>query len=429
MALLNVNFLSETFTKRGSDLGEFKLTIKAIDEHTAFLPRVLKKIALLSIAKPEKQDKKGFIKCFIFEPENTILQDTLKTDYLPEQVFLNQGNFDEFVKETVKNGQPMILDHESNSLFFLSEKAINTLAQRIGMTGDSVREQSIERDIYIAKKMNQDIAATLIVKQYRQVGKIFAVMSKNYINTPLSKMLDLYEFINRKNSLGNMVCRRWKISHGRVSITFAFLEHAKELMILYGLSEKIIPCIEFSNSDIGIGSLRIRGCWETAYGHFFYDRHKYTREHRTDLDMKEIGQIVQSEIIDYYDELPNRLSELMEIDITPKELNLSDSKDCGRNRKAIMEAFQKVFNRIEIVKCIGKKREMELVRYLDFETINEMLHYTAYDIILEIFTLPKGLEAAMPQELAMHDETMRKLKEAVSLAPYIDFTVYKKVKK
>lgn len=182
----------------------------------------------------------------------------------------------------------------------------------------------------------------------------------------------------------------------------------------------MIPCIEMTTSDIGESSFIIRGYWKTPEGAIVYD-HRISREHRGNRFLDEIETDIKEQIFEKYSELPERLLKLAAIDITPPDLNLEGARDSGKNHKIICEAFHSVFKKLNMVIPLGKKNLMSLERCIDFNIVSDDLHYTAYDLIMDVFALTETMQSFFDTE-GISKEKVRKFREEISKAAYVDFS-------
>lgn len=419
--MLNEKFLLDNFEVSGSRVDDFETLIREIDQRTAHVQRCLKNFIVVSLKKrqdPNLNEMSGWY----LEPANPANNGHLKSCMIPKSTSVN-NRMEALIDETIRSNPTMLWDTQGNAMWFVSAAATNTMAQRIGVTGKSIREHSLERDLFIAKKFYTDVTATLIVKQFHQIGKVFSLMSEEYVHIPLYTICIIYKDLAGESKLGPMECEGWNVTHERAKISFAFKEYAQEISALYGLKRPMIPCVEMTTSDIGESSFIVRGYWKTPEGAIVYD-HTFSRQHRGKIDPDIIGREVQKQIFDKYTELPERLLELATIDITPPGLDLQKTRDCGKNRKVVCHAFQSVLKQLGIVSIIGKKKLMSLERCIDFNLVRADMHYTAYDIVMDVFALSQTMQSYFESE-GVSEEMVRKFREEISKAAYVDFAIKK----
>lgn len=416
--MLNEKFLLDNFEVSGNKVDDFETLIREIDQRTAHVQRCLRNFIVVSLKKKQGTNL-GEMSGWYLDPADPANNGHIKSCLIPKSTSID-NRMDALMDETIQSNPTMLWDKQGNAMWFVSAAATNTMAQRIGVTGKSIREHSLERDLFIAKKFNTDVTATLIVKQFHQIGKVFSMMSEEYVHIPLYTLCIIYKDLAGESKLGAMECEGWNVTHERAKISFAFKEYAQEISALYGLKRPMIPCIEMTTSDIGESSFILRGYWKTPESAIVYD-HTFLRQHRGKVDPDAIEREVQKQIFDKYTELPERLLELATIDITPPGLNLQKARDCGKNRKIICSAFHSVFKQLGIVSVIGKKKLMSLERCIDFNLARADMHYTAYDIVMDVFALSQTMQSYFEME-GVSEEMIRKFREEISKAAYVDFT-------
>ena len=419
MKVLDENYLLDSFEMNGNDKEQFETIVREIDKHTVHLKRCINCLDIISIMPPELQDQDGAIKAYYLSLEDPTGSGTLKNCEIPQEKFLERGAFQSVIQEAFEKNSTLFLDREANSIYFVSKAAINTIGQRIDVNGEALHEPSIERDIFMARKMNQSLTVTLVIKHFRSVGKIFAMMSKTYAEIPLLELCDIYSDLMAESKLGPMNCLAWSVNHSRVRISFSFDKYAEEISAVYGLKSAMVPCVELMTSDTGECSFLIRGFWKTENQNIVFDR-DFAKKHSGKVNLPEIEKAIRETIFDKYTELPERLMSLMAIDITPPGIDITTNRGKGKNHKAVLNTFKYIFKQIDLVKVIGKQRVLALTDYIDYSMINEDQYYSAYDIVTDVFSLPGSMKAYLEQE-GMSEGLLRKFQEAVSRTPYLDF--------
>lgn len=420
MKVLDENYLLDSFEMNGDDQKQFEAIVREIDKHTIHLKRCINCLDVISIMPLKLQDQEGTIKAYYLSLEAPIGDGTLSNCEIPQKKFLERGAFEHVIQEAFENNSTLFLDREANSVYFVSKAAINTIGQRINVNGEALHEPSVERDIFMARKMNQSMTVTLVIKHFRSVGKIFAMMSGTYADIPLLELCDIYSDLMAESKLGPMDCVGWAINHSRIRIAFSFEKYAEEISAVYGLKSVMVPCVELMTSDTGDCSFVVRGFWKTEDQNIVFDR-DYAKKHSGKVDLPAIEKAIRETIFDRYTELPERLMNLMAIDITPPDIDITTNRGGGKNHKAVLNTFKYIFKQIDLVKVIGKQRVLALTDYIDYSMINDDQHYSAYDIVMDVFSLPGSMKTYMEQE-GMSEGLFKKFQEAVSRAPYLDFS-------
>lgn len=101
----------------------------------------------------------------------------------------------------------------------------------------------------------------------------------------------------------------------------------------------------------------------------------------------------------------------MSIDITDGLLDLSTEAGRLANSEAYKEAMTGAFKELNIVKAVGNKVKTTLLNCL-CEEANPSIHYTAYDICIELMRLPERV-GSIP--------SLEPLQNAVGKAPYVKY--------
>lgn len=262
------------------------------------------------------------------------------------------------------------------------------------------------------------------------------MMSSSYRPIPLHEICVVYKDLMGHDmesrpdggivygGLGPMKCEGWSITHKRARISFSFEQYGEKLRGLYNLTRPMVPCVEIQTSDIGESSFVVRGYWKLKEnGAVVYDT-AYVKEHRgkslMDGNLDKVEEEIRERVLGQYSRLPKRLVELKGIDITPFGLDLSKSHNGTiRNHKAVLAAYKQVFKQLGMVKVLSKKRMDSILRAIDWHHIDDHAHYTAYDLVMDIFSLSETLRPYMEKE-GMNQETVRKFRECISGAAYVE---------
>lgn len=442
--VLDSAFLLDDFYRCGENRDEFEALVRAIDRQTDHISR--SGLTGFQLAYLEDGEGEGnFALGYLLEPGQPLQKKTDgrgETLLLPEKQVIRDASWPEgrggagLLEESLRKNRTMLLEKESGRLLFVSDLAFTTLAQRLGMTAGPLKEATLERNLFLARKMAGAQECTLVIRRGvtdgMELHKIFAFLGGEYRGMKLFGLCELYgelsEQFGQRLNLGPMECCFWEVSHERVSVCFEFPCYGQELCRREGWTHLMTPCLEFSTSDIGESSLHVRTCWRTKEGSVVPGR-SYSRKHRGDslkaLDRmeEEILSMVQAEFTLF----PKRLKELEAVRITPKDFNPGSKRQRQKNAACISRVFLHILRSTGVSKAIGKKREMALKDFLDSGVIQDEQVYTAYDVMMEVFRLPEDLNAYLSRQRGsvapMSPETIRKFrKESIARAVYADFS-------
>ena len=331
--------------------------------------------------------------------------------------FTEKG-FTGLIEETKSTNRLVFYDAKHKDPFFVSNNAFNTLAQRIDCDGKTLSHNCVERDLFLQKMMNINMVSTMVVKHFDGAAKVFAMMSDKYAQVPLDVLTLITDHLSKENSLGKPECLGWFIEHTKVTIIFKFEEYADDVSLAYNLPKRMVPVVTLMSSDIGECSVIAKGAWLTQYGDTVPDM-EYVREHRGKVNSQQILKEVQEKVFDKFTTLPERLADLMSMEVTPAGCDLSSAAGQAENRKNVYDTFYWVFGKVGIANILGKTRFAELMECIDFG-INETRHYDAYDIATECFSLPSQLQAYLAQS-NIGEGTLLKLQKAFAEVPYLNF--------
>ena len=480
--------LLDDFSVYGDDASLFAKIQEEISHNTYSILTPMCYIRVLSVLPEENQPQNGKLAVYVFGKDgvshtfldinlcmcNYVLpgekgednvQDTtnmltqaigkLKVKAIPESSFFpvingeaadNQAVFKE-LKHT------RLLFQTPEKAFIISQFALATLGQRLELKGRAIQEPCLERDIFIAKRMNSDKNIQFIAKKMNGLSKVFMAASDNYKPLPMTTIERIYHVFSSESGIGKMRCEGWEIDHSISRIRFSFLDYekTKDMAFLYGLSEEEapIPGVEIISSDIGDYAFTIRGFWKLKYGYLYAD--EVSRKHSGDIDEAKIIDEVKHTIFERYALLPGRFMELLETDITPASVReaasaLTDAQravfeaeaTCGNTHdaaavkaRAALEQAKKLANRQfkdhtklleELIKKVMKEITTSSLQYKKdwikrvTADLNPASSYTAYDIMSVILDT---------QIMTKSDDTVEKMRKSMIRLPYLDYEKFR----
>lgn len=426
MRRLDQDYLRDDFKMDGDDMDEFMELCAEIDTHTKHVTKRLDLLETLSVKDcPENRarDAKELI-CYHMKPKDPINGGDMLSAEVPLDItgYLDKG-FGRLLQETKTDNHLIFRESVTGDRYFVSNNAFNTLAQRIDCDGKTLSHNCVERDLFLSRRLDTDIEGTMVIKELADVKKVFAVMSKKYGPVPLEILSRITRHLSQSNCLGKPECLGWRISHMRAEIYIKFEEYADDVSTAYNLSKRLVPVVSLLSSDIGECSIIARGSWLTSQGDTVPDM-EYVREHRGEIDSEQVLKEVQESVFDKFTVLPERLADLMGMDVTPDGCDLNTACGQAENRAAVYEAFQWIFRKLKIPDILGQRRFAELMECIDY-SINEQKHYDLYDLVNQCFSLPSQLQYFLIQA-NLGDCMLQKLQKAFAEAPYLNFKERKK---
>lgn len=309
---------------------------------------------------------------------------------------------------------------ENWRMISVSDTIYPTLTQRLRIAGQLAVEPSLERDIFFAKGIEEQVGNSFTgifrKSETTDFEKMFATLSDRYefeTQTILYQIIDMLQ----GNSLGKVEVIKWSIDHSFTDIYVQFPEKGDQIAKMYNLPDKVIPGLYLSTSDIGSSSIICRGTWNINGATTTINELSF--KHIGNLDAKDILSEVAKNIFSEYTQLPTVLCGLLQKNITEPSWDLTTDVGQKTNKDAVKDAFKTAFKDCGIVEAIGKKNEKVLFESV-LDEYDYSSHFTAYEIVREMMELPNRVSGLSRNEV-------HKLAKACSKAPYVNFN--KKSKK
>lgn len=467
--------LLDDFSVYGDDASLFAKTQKRISDNTCTYTTPMKCVSVLSVLPEEDQPQDGRLAVYLLgsggisstfldinqcmsnnaglpsEREPGMLQAAIRrlmAKTIPEKNFHPKGGTadNQGVVQELKNTRLMF--QVGRKAYIVSQLALATLGQRIELKGKAIQEPSLERDIFIAKRLDTSKNVQFVVKSGNGLGKVFMAASENYRMLPMTVIERIYQRFGEENQIGKMKCEGWEIDHSISRIRFSFLdyERTQDMAFLYGLSEEEtpIPGIEIISSDIGDYAFTVRGFWKVKHGYLYTD--EVSRKHSGSIDEEKIVREVERTIFAQYTVLPERFMELLSIDITPESVREADTALKGA-QQAVMDAgvaenprapesvalaqAERYARRqfkdhtkllTEVVRMAMKEITTSSLQYKKdwiervVADLNPSMSYTAYDIVSIILDT---------QIMTKSDDTVEKMRKSMTRLPYLDYGKYR----
>lgn len=393
-----MNFLSDNWNVSGTDFDEFKENLSKLANHTKFIRVNMDECHFLNITDIGTELAAVCLSGKNLWKKTKNLLSLRKFEFA-EDSLITCGYEEDVSKEAICNGLLLTTSKKYMSLarnkkllnsgkyIPVSEKAINTIANRISYGGYEFSKNGLVRDIAIANGFSKPTPVYMIIREDCDVEnqKLFAIMSDKYRIISQETMLNIIDMIKKVSSteLGTATCSYWEISHSITKIYIDFAEHGKELAKEYGLPIDIIPGIMLETSDIGDCSFRLKGYYKIDE-HLTYMKNEYSQIHTGAVDEVRIVNEAVENIFPEYRTYPEKLANLMSIDLVDKSIPVP------KKIKKLSSLYRDISRKIGLVAAIGKKREKLLIDQM-IESINPDLDYTAYDIAMNFLTLSSSI--------------------------------------
>ena len=399
----------DSYEVRGKQLARFKTELEEIAKITTQETIKAKDITILS----KCTDKKDYNVYLIRPRKRFNFAEGIPSVNLAEVDGSKISSAPRMLTEFRRNTKTLLQFGNKKKMYFCSDNLWTTLSARSGVGGPQMSIPSLERDLLIAKGLNKDDYVKAIIRTEDGQSKIFAIMSDRYKYEPNTCLAKIVEEID-DGTLGKMKINNWFINQSIAEIYIEFPDKAKELAKTYEFEDEFIPGVYLAKSDIGECAVKAKATWRT--GNSIFVDYEIRRRNTKNLDIDKIISDIKANMFKKYTKLPETLCDLMMIDITDPSLKTSgmSMEDIKKkSRQAVVECLQYAFKIIKMEEAIGKTRSNAIFEQI-IDSLDYSLDYTAYDIAMQIMTLPGSL-AGIPRT-ALHA-----LQEACGRAPYIDY--------
>lgn len=398
---MNEEKLLDTWSESGDSIEEFDKAVKELSAATR--TNLVRSCDLCLLSKSETSTP-STLHFYMLNPQSLWDVDksgypSLKRAQTKRSVFESKNV--ESLLDEYENKTHLMIQMDGN-VNFTSTNLPPTLGLRASLGGDAMLNPSLERDLLVAKQLNNTDEVTAIVRHRGNAKKIYALLSGKYPYVPQTFMLDILNRIIADGILGTAECHHWHLDNQIGEIFIEFPDKANELTTIYGLDDELIPGLYIAKSDTGECSITVRATWRIGNSIIVLD--EFRRKHSGKIDVDDILENIDKTVFSKYTKLPEVLCDLMGINITdPAWKGLSATKFEAMNKKAVEAIIKSVFKQIGLVEATTKKIEKGL-----FEALSEELDYsqsfTAYDIAIMIMQLPErkilGLSDAYKTPLA-----------------------------
>ena len=404
--------LKDSWNASGTDWTQFKNEIKALAERTFVKKCAAEDIMLMSKntdALPDDADEeKNFYTHLISPKDIWVKEKRSKSGEVRSVKLLN------FSKKTFvdRGGQELIDEYEKSTktligidkiLYYVSPKFFNSLGARTGLSGAAAAEPCLERDLLFAKRLSikeeakeEEVSpiVSLVYREENKNKKLFAILSDRYSYIPQNYIISIVEKIISDGKLGSTKCDSWYIDNSISRVYLEFPDEAKEISEAYELEDEYVPGLLLESSDVGVSSLTVYATCRC--GHSVLPFGKIYKRHTGKIDIEKICEQIDSKIFPEYRKLPERMCELLAVDVEKPMLTISN-----------------LFEEIELEEIIGQRNTKYIKEKME-ELIDPDSPCTMYDIISQVIQLPAittGLSAT----------AQNKLVEAIKGAPYVDY--------
>lgn len=242
------NFLSDNWMIRGNTYKDFINNTRELADSTTCLIHN-NNICIMNI-NLEKTNKE-----YIY---GTLIMGETYSNLRPVKVSIKEYNItDEFFEDIKKTPTIIFITGENGHIFFIAERAIIDLGKVASVNGNSIKEPSIERDVFLKKALMQKINKNnmYIIRSYNKLEKIFAINSDKTALDDTTIILDIANKIKENFDIEDY---KWSINH-KISC----------LYMIGSETNGYYPTIQIIDSGLGESSLKF------SCGIFTLDKEKY----------------------------------------------------------------------------------------------------------------------------------------------------------
>jgi hypothetical protein len=365
--LLDNFAISDNSGEKG--LAECYRRLSDIDASTIAMPISTDDLVVWSIDHEGEHPKTGEfgVLCRAHTPGQAAMRKT------PEWFFLSKaklvGNIGEEGYKELLDTQ-YLLAHD-NKKYYASATVVADLAARAGLQGPGVYDPQPELFSLIMRRYGMAIeekkAITMIMRRSEEntARKIIAVRSEKYAYIPQMVLKNIIEGFS--DDMGKPTCKEWEITQTLTTIRLDFPKVANDIADVYELKHDITPGVVLCTSDTGESSLTAVGTFSVRNATVYSEIYK--KKHSGAVDVDAILKEIEDSIFNRYNIFPQKLTELLDIDIVDPAI--------------VIEDILRQIDFVSIGKRIASKFEEALIAEL-----NPTVNYTAYDLCMAILELP-----------------------------------------
>lgn len=387
---MNINDLLDSWCRTGKDFSEFAEVLMDLDRSTSVVPYNTQDIGLYSLVQETCTDE--------FYALSYVDSVTKPSPYHLKHTSTLIQTMSEKLREEFYNDSRLIMRLNKHA-YLTSHYLCRDFAARADIGGDAIYAPSKERDAYVMsryKLVPRDVFIvyrSVTVEPERTIKKIFSMPSSSYSHIRQTFLLDI--FAELEKAFGRGECEFWSIDHNITRIWLSFPEKAEDISKVYGLPDTLVPGVLMETSDTGDCALRVVAAWKKKRSGSRSTIGVFEREHRGIFSESQAMERVKNELAATYTKLPERLCELLTIDLPEPDA-----------------AIEETFRLIGAVKGVGKKQTRIILEAI-LSKIPAGETMTGYDLAM--------LFMDIPTRFAKNDRIKEFFEKAAGRVPFLDF--------
>ena len=367
---MNVNSLLDTWAVSGTDYDEFAELIRDIDTSTEIISAETQDLTLYAVNGRSDEA----VELLQYNEAQTLRREVPGQTRIRHNNLKSIGVTEEFLQEIMKS---RLLVKADGKVLFTSCGLSRDLGARAQLTGNGLNNPTPERDAFLMHRYTEASCGVNIVIRSNtsdggRVRKVFAMPSSGYRYIPQDTLLQIAEYF--RDEMRGADTKAWFVTHSLSQIWMQFSAQAKDIVDTYKLPDTMIPGILLETSDTGDCALKVIPTWKRASGRTYVRAGEFKREHKGLFNMEDVKREIKETVFAVYTKLPQRLCDLLMIDIPNAEMFL-----------------ETLFEDSKIHSILGKRRTKDLLEALQGE-ISPAASYTAYDIAMRMMDLPAIFE-------------------------------------
>jgi hypothetical protein len=389
--VVEVADLLDSFSMTGTDETEFFKVLSAIDTATQRLDIEMPELQY-AVVEPSVMTTDGDPVYRLVNEKDMVIGAKTQIRKMPAAFI--EGIDPDIYAEAKSLGCFAFVDKRC---YFMSRNMLSSLGARADLTGAPILEPSYDMfrhymRIFTSKKAK----GSLIMRVAGNIAKLMSCRSVTFNHQPLTVLQDITGLFDE--SLGKHTCIIWNVDNRRSEIEYEFPDLAEEFAKLYNLPDKIIPGIRLCTSDVGESSIIAEGTMNIGNRKLYTS--SYKRRHAGKFTIEEVLSDIEKTVFMDYTKLPDRLAELMLIDI--------------ENPVDITERVLEIIGLGDIIGNFIAKKTAELM----LSEIDPTLKCTAYDIALNVMSIPDRL---IVSDKKVADSTVLKAQHKLKAAAFVDY--------
>lgn len=387
---MNNNDLLDSWCREGNDFSEFAKVLTDLDRHTGVMLYNTRDIGLYSLV-PEACTEDFYALSYVDS-------ETKPSPYHLKQTSTLIQTMSEKLRKELLDDSRLIMRLDKHA-YLTSHYLCRDFAARADIGGDAIYSPSKERDAYVMSRYAQVERDVFIVYRFanvepeRTLKKVFSMPSSSYSYIRQTFLLDI--FAELEKAFGYGVCEFWSIDHNITRIWLSFPEKAEDISKVYGLPDTLIPGVLMETSDTGDCALRVVAAWKKKSSGSRSTIGVFEREHRGTFSESQAMERVKNELATTYTKLPERLCELLTIDIPEPDA-----------------AIEETFRLLGVEKGVGKKQARIILEGL-INRIPAGEKMTGYDLAM--------LFIDIPSLVVKNDRIKEFFEKAAGKVPFLDF--------